>query len=56
VLWGSRDGYFDLDEALAYHRALERVDSHIYTPGHFLLKARAHECADLMRTFVLDNS
>ncbi|MBZ2196285.1 alpha/beta fold hydrolase [Occultella gossypii] len=56
VLWGSRDAFFDLDEVLAYHRALERVDSHLYDAGHFLLETHAVECAELMRAFVLDNS
>ncbi|TDE96008.1 alpha/beta hydrolase [Occultella glacieicola] len=56
VLWGSRDVYFDLDEVLAYHRALQRVDSHLYDAGHFLLATHAVECAELMRAFVLDHA
>ncbi|MDW5330113.1 hypothetical protein [Plantactinospora sp. KLBMP9567] len=35
VLWGRRDPYFDVDEVLAYHRAPERMDAHIYDGGHF---------------------
>jgi pimeloyl-ACP methyl ester carboxylesterase len=56
VLWGRRDPYFDVDEVLAYHRALERVDAHIYDGGHLLLETHAAECAELMRAFVLDNA
>lgn len=56
VLWGRRDPYFDVDEVLAYHCALERVDSHIYDAGHLLLETHAAECAELMRAFVLDNA
>jgi pimeloyl-ACP methyl ester carboxylesterase len=56
VLWGRRDVYFDVDEVLAYHRALERVDAHIYDAGHLLLETHAPECTELMRVFVLDNT
>jgi hypothetical protein len=56
VLWGRRDPFFDVDEVLAYHRALERMDAHIYNGGHRLLETHAAECAELMRTFVLDNA
>ncbi|GIG90415.1 alpha/beta fold hydrolase [Plantactinospora endophytica] len=56
VLWGRRDPYFDVDEVLAYHRALERMDAHIYDGGHFLLETHGAECAELMRAFVLDNA
>lgn len=56
VLWGRRDPYFDVDEVLAYHRALERMDAHIYDGGHLLLETHAAECAELMRAFVLDNA
>jgi len=54
MIWGRHDPYYDVDEVLAYHRALERVDAHIYDGGHFLLETHAAECAELMRTFVLD--
>jgi pimeloyl-ACP methyl ester carboxylesterase len=56
VLWGRRDPYFDVDEVLAYHRALERMDAHIYDGGHLLLETHATECAELMRAFVRDNA
>jgi pimeloyl-ACP methyl ester carboxylesterase len=56
VLGGRRDAYFDVDEVLAYHRALERVEAHIYDGGHLLLETHSAECAELMRAFVLDNT
>jgi pimeloyl-ACP methyl ester carboxylesterase len=56
VLWGRHDPYFDVDEVLAYHRALERMDAHIYDGGHLLPETHASECAELMREFVLDNA
>lgn len=56
VLWGRHDPYFDVDEVLAYHRVLERMDAHIYDGGHFLLETHAAECAELMRAFVMDTS
>jgi pimeloyl-ACP methyl ester carboxylesterase len=56
VLWGRHDPYFDVDEVLAYHRALERMDAHIYDGGHLLLETHAAECTELMQTFVLDNA
>lgn len=56
VLWGSHDAFFDVEEVLAFHRALERVDSHLYDAGHFLLETHPAECAALMRAFVLDHA
>jgi pimeloyl-ACP methyl ester carboxylesterase len=56
VLWGRRDPYFDVDEVLAYHRALDRMDAHVYDGGHLLLETHATECAAQMRAFVLDNA
>jgi pimeloyl-ACP methyl ester carboxylesterase len=56
VLWGRHDPYFDVDEVLAYHRSLERVEAHIYDGAHLLLETHAAECAELMRAFVLDNT
>jgi hypothetical protein len=60
---GTRDQYLaGLPEHLRalhppeYHRALERMDAHIYDGGHLLLETHAAECAELMRTFVLDNA
>ena len=56
ILWGRRDWAFDVDEVLAYHRVLERVEAHIYDGGHLLLETHAPECAQLMRAFVQDNA
>ncbi|NGO06936.1 alpha/beta hydrolase [Streptomyces sp. HC44] len=56
VLWGRHDAFFDVDEVLAYHRVLERMDAHIYDGGHLLLETHPAECAELIRAFVLDNA
>lgn len=56
VLWGRRDPYFAIDEVLAYHRDLERMDAHVYDGGHLLLETHSPECTDVMRAFVLDNA
>ncbi|RRS01206.1 alpha/beta fold hydrolase [Glycomyces terrestris] len=56
VLWGRHDPFFDVEEVLAYLRALDRADAHILDGGHLLLETHAPECAALMRAFVLDNS
>ncbi|GGM17603.1 alpha/beta fold hydrolase [Micromonospora yangpuensis] len=56
LLWGRHDAYFDIAEVLAYHRALERLDAHLYDGGHLLLETHPTECAELIRAFVLDNT
>ncbi|MFG2061001.1 alpha/beta fold hydrolase [Micromonospora sp. NPDC048871] len=56
VLWGRHDAYFDVEEVLAYHRVLDRMDAHIYDGGHLLLETHAAECAYLMRAFVRDHT
>ncbi|MEV3937933.1 alpha/beta hydrolase [Glycomyces sp. NPDC049804] len=55
VLWGWRDPFFDVAEVLAYLRALDRVDAHVYDGGHLLLETHTPECVAIMRAFVLDN-
>ncbi|MEU4781256.1 hypothetical protein [Micromonospora sp. NPDC023633] len=56
--WDSARAYWadPTDEVLAYHRALERMDAHIYDGGHLLAETHAAECAELMRAFVRDNA
>lgn len=56
VLWGRHDPYFDVDEVLAYHRALDRMEAHVYDGGHLLLETHAPECTERMRAFVLDHA
>ncbi|WP_435587089.1 hypothetical protein [Micromonospora aurantiaca (nom. illeg.)] len=56
MLWGRHDAYFDVAEVLAYHRALDRMDAHLYDGGHLLLETHAAECAALMRAFVRDHA
>jgi pimeloyl-ACP methyl ester carboxylesterase len=52
VLWGRHDPYFAVEETLAYHRELERIDIHILDGAHLLLETHAPECAALMRDFI----
>ena len=51
VLWGRHDPYFAVEETLAYHRELERIDIHILD-AHRLLETHGPECAGLMRDFI----
>lgn len=54
MLWGRHDPYFEIEETLAYHRELERIDIHILDGAHLLLETHAPECAALMRDFVVN--
>jgi surfactin synthase thioesterase subunit len=54
MLWGRHDPYFAIEEVLAYHRELERIDIHIFDGAHLLLETHAAECATLMRDFILN--
>ncbi len=52
MLWGRHDAFFDLEETLAWMRALPRMEAHILDGPHSLLETRAAECAELMRAFI----
>jgi pimeloyl-ACP methyl ester carboxylesterase len=54
LLWGRRDPYFEIDEIMAYHRALEALEIHVFDSGHQLLETHAAECAAIVARFVLD--
>ena len=54
LLWGRHDPYFAVEEALAYHRELDRIDIHIFDGAHLLLETHAPECAALMADFILN--
>ncbi|PAK97354.1 hydrolase [Brevibacterium casei] len=54
VLWGRHDPAFDISEVLAYHRALDTFEAHIFDGGHFLLETHAAEVADLLVAFTRD--
>ncbi|MGW0240143.1 hypothetical protein [Micromonospora chalcea] len=41
---------------LAQHRALDRMDAHLFNGGHLLVETHAAECAALLRAFVRDHS
>lgn len=54
LLWGRHDQAFDIAEVLAFHRALNRFEAHIFDGGHFLLETHAAEVADLLVRFTRD--
>jgi pimeloyl-ACP methyl ester carboxylesterase len=54
LLWGRHDVYYEIEEVLAYHRELDRLDMHLFDSGHELLETHHQECAALMRRFVLN--
>ena len=54
LLWGRHDVFFEIEEVLAYHRELERLDMHLFDAGHLLLETHSAECAALMKDFILE--
>jgi pimeloyl-ACP methyl ester carboxylesterase len=54
LLWGRHDEYFAIEEVLAWHRALERINLHVLDGGHKLLETHHELCATLMRDFIRD--
>ncbi|WP_423604652.1 alpha/beta fold hydrolase [Sphingomonas sp. MS122] len=54
LLWGRHDVYYEIEEILAYHRELERLEMHVFDSGHEMLETHPQECAALMREFVLN--
>lgn len=54
LLWGRHDPAFDVAEVLAYHRALDTFEAHIFDAGHFLLETHAAEVAELLLSFARD--
>lgn len=54
LLWGRHDPYYEIEEAYAYARDLDRVDMHIYDGPHLLLETHYAECAGMMRNFIVN--
>jgi pimeloyl-ACP methyl ester carboxylesterase len=54
LLCGRHDPFFDLSEIMAYNRALDALEIHVFESGHQLLETHPRECADLVTRFVLD--
>jgi surfactin synthase thioesterase subunit len=54
VLWCRHDPFFHLDEIMAFNRALDSVEIHVFEGGHQLLETHHRECADLVARFMLD--
>jgi pimeloyl-ACP methyl ester carboxylesterase len=54
VVWGVHDPYYDLDEVLAYHRALPTVESHLLDAGHYLLETHSREALGYIKPFIAE--
>ncbi|TKT69417.1 alpha/beta hydrolase [Aquamicrobium sp. LC103] len=54
LLWGRHDPYYEIAEANAYARDLDRIDMHFYDGTHLLLETHHEECARMMRNFIVD--
>ena len=54
LLWGRHDPFFDLNEIMAYNRALDSLEIHVFESGHQLLETHPRECAALVTRFMLD--
>ena len=54
LFWGRHDPYYDIAEADAYARDLDRIDMHVFDGTHLLLETHHDECARLMRDFIMD--
>lgn len=54
LLWGRHDPYYDIAEADAYARDLDRIETHILDGAHLLLETHHEECAHMMRKFILE--
>ncbi|MDG5486648.1 alpha/beta fold hydrolase [Mycolicibacterium gadium] len=53
LLWGRHDPFFDLDEIMAYHRALDELEVHVFDSAHQLLETHHEESAALVIRFIL---
>jgi len=54
LLWGRHDPFFDLDEIMAYHRALDDLEIHVFDSAHQLLETHHEESAAMVARFILD--
>jgi pimeloyl-ACP methyl ester carboxylesterase len=54
LLWGRHDPYYEIDEAYAYAKNLDRIDMHFYDGTHLLLETHDKECARMMRNFIVN--
>ncbi|WP_274631303.1 alpha/beta fold hydrolase [Arvimicrobium flavum] len=54
LLWGRHDPYYEIEEAYAYAKDLDRIDVHIYDGTHLLLETHYEECARMMRSFIVN--
>lgn len=54
LLWGRHDPYYEIEEAYAYAKDLDRIDMHLYDGTHLLLETHFEECARMMRNFIVN--
>jgi len=54
LLWGKHDPYYQIEEAYAYARELDRIDMHFFDGAHLLLETHHRECARLIRDFIVE--
>jgi surfactin synthase thioesterase subunit len=54
LLWGRHDPYYEIEEAYAYAKELDRVNMHLYDGTHLLLETHHKECAHMMRNFIVN--
>jgi pimeloyl-ACP methyl ester carboxylesterase len=52
VLWGVHDPFFEVEEVLAYQRAIPAAESHLFDSGHFLLETHSAQCIPLINSFL----
>ena len=53
LLWGRHDPYYQIEEAYAFGKDLDRIDMHLYDGTHLLLETHYDECARMMRNFIV---
>lgn len=56
LLWGRHDPFFELNEIMAYNRALDDLETHVFDSGHQLLETHPRECTELVARYVLANT
>lgn len=54
LLWGRHDPYYEIEEAFAYAKDLDRIDMHIYDGTHLLLETHHEVCGRLIGDFIVD--
>jgi len=48
LLWGVHDPFFEVEEVLAYHRAIPAAESHLFDSAHLLLETHSAQWIPLI--------